>query len=131
MKAFRTLETRGRKEVGGSDSFSGRRKLFWGNDDHLKSRAALSFQLKLLLPFEAVLSGHYVGITGAFPLMRLSSRRWGGFRNHPNAQLSLSHQWKKTAIYGPYPSITRLHKKPSYIDGLRLHSVLNGQKVNQ
>ena len=22
---------------GGSDSFSGRRKLFWGNDDHLKS----------------------------------------------------------------------------------------------
>ena len=30
---------------GGSDSFSGRRKLFWGNDDHLKSRAALSFQL--------------------------------------------------------------------------------------
>jgi hypothetical protein len=22
----------------GSDSFSGRRKLFWGNDDHLKSR---------------------------------------------------------------------------------------------
>ena len=33
-----------RDERGGSDSFSGRRKLFWGNDDHLKSRAALSFQ---------------------------------------------------------------------------------------
>ena len=32
-----------------SDSFSGRRKLFWGNDDHLKSRAALSFQLDLLV----------------------------------------------------------------------------------
>ena len=26
-----------RDERGGSDSFSGRRKLFWGNDDHLKS----------------------------------------------------------------------------------------------
>ena len=35
-----------RDERGGSDSFSGRRKLFWGNDDHLKSRAALSFQLE-------------------------------------------------------------------------------------
>ena len=38
-----------RDERGGSDSFSGRRKLFWGNDDHLKSRAALSFQLDLLV----------------------------------------------------------------------------------
>ena len=99
-----------------SDSFSGRRKLFWGNDDHLKSRAALSFQLGESSAVEELLqllSGHYVGITGAFPLMRLYSRRrlcrgWKLSKITPNAQLlSLSHQWKKTAIYGPYPSITQ------------------------
>ena len=105
-----------RDERGGSDSFSGRRKLFWGNDDHLKSRAALSFQLGESSAVEELLqllSGHYVGITGAFPLMRLYSRRrlcrgWKLSKITPNAQLlSLSHQWKKTAIYGPYPSITQ------------------------
>lgn len=41
----------------GSDSFSGRRKLFWGNDDHLKSRAALSFQFYLDITSE--LQGHF------------------------------------------------------------------------
>ena len=53
-----------RDERGGSDSFSGRRKLFWGNDDHLKSRAALSFQLAMVqrqcyLDITSELQGHF------------------------------------------------------------------------
>ena len=70
----------------------------------------------------AVLSGHYVGITGAFPLMRLYSRVVGEkaewkLSKSPKCSglLSVSHQWKKTAIYGGLipqsaPSYTLIHK---------------------
>ena len=50
-----------KSEKGGSDSFSGRRKLFWGNDDHLKSRAALSvlFSVVHYLDITSELQGHF------------------------------------------------------------------------
>ena len=63
-----------------------------------------------------MLSGHYVGITGAFPLMRLYSRvetgrkQNGSFRNHPNAQ-----DYSQSLISGkrrPFTGALSLNQRP-------------------
>ena len=114
-----------RDERGGSDSFSGRRKLFWGNDDHLKSRAALSFQLDLLVLQQYyscaiwTLRRNYRGISLDETLLESSLREKAEWKLSKSPKcsglLSVSHQWKKTAIYGGLipqsaPSYTLIHK---------------------
>ena len=110
--------------LGGSDSFSGRRKLFWGNDDHLKSRAALSFQLDLLVLQQYscaiwTLRRNYRGISLDETLLESSLREKAEWKLSKSPKcsglLSVSHQWKKTAIYGGLipqsaPSYTLIHK---------------------
>ena len=108
-----------------SDSFSGRRKLFWGNDDHLKSRAALSFQLDLLVLQQQyscaiwTLRRNYRGISLDETLLESSLREKAEWKLSKSPKcsglLSVSHQWKKTAIYGGLipqsaPSYTLIHK---------------------
>ena len=108
--------------LGGSDSFSGRRKLFWGNDDHLKSRAALSFQLDLLVLQQYscaiwTLRRNYRGISLDETLLESSrgESRMEAFEitQMLRTTLSLSSVEKDGHLRGPYPSISALiHPHP-------------------
>ncbi len=83
------LEYISSRERGGSDSFSGRRKLFWGNDDHLKSRASARTFFLFSVGAIWTLRRNYRGIsldeTHSLLLQNSAIAAAEGF---PNAQLS-------------------------------------------
>lgn len=86
-----------------SDSFSGRRKLFG---------VMMITSNLVLFSWCSVLSGHYVGITGAFPLMRLHGSRGGLLESPKCATLTLSSDsdcpfYQRLLLNPPLPSSSR------------------------